>query len=146
MDKLLDKCKALLQRSDISQDLQARYILHVKEVQRYAKHARWIYPLVYLLVGTAAATGLFYFGAITPEKWDKFLGAVIGLASALIAFWQPKILLRQEDCEDILGKRLAASDLQEFNSYLSLPSKQHDDICKLIGAFASFLAVYLTLH
>jgi hypothetical protein len=146
MSKLRETCKKLLETSGIAADRQEAFCAFVDDAELTALRARWLYPLLYVVVGAIAFLGLTEFTSLTWDQRGKFFGAVVGLASALVVLWQPKVTLTQGDCEKLLGKKLAGSDLQELNAFLSLPNKTHENILKLIAAAGSFIAIYLTLR
>ena len=146
MSKIREKCKDLLKGFDIPERQKEAFYSFLEDAERRALHARWIYPLVYVVLGGVAWLGFGAFASMSWEKWGKFFGAVVGLASALVVLWQPKVTLTQDDCQKYLARKLPGSDLQELNAFLSLPNKKHDNFLKLIGAAGSFLAIYLTLR
>src|SRR5262245_239189 len=146
MSNLTDKCREILKDSGISQERQDAFCTFVDESECEAMQARWFYPLLYVIGGAVVFLGLAGFTSATWDQRGKYFGAVVGLASALVALWTPKVTLTQSDCEKYLGKKLAGSDLQALNTVLSPPSKKHENILKLVGAAGTFIAIFLTLR
>lgn len=145
MNELETKCAELLtelfevQLTDVPNH---PFYKHICALNRQAKNARLIYPFVYIALGLILWSIFSTFDPTINDQWQKLFGAVLGVFSALLAFWKPTVLLTQEDCRIHLNKKLTATDLREFNDLLGLPSKKVDDILKLVGAIASFVAIY----
>jgi hypothetical protein len=123
------------------------FYLHVQRLERKSKRARLVYPLVYLALGGVLILALNIYDPSISDDWEKLFGAVLGVFSALLAFWKPTVLLTQEDCRTLLKeKKITGGDLREFNDLLGLPDKKVDDVLKLVGAIASFAAIYLLME
>jgi hypothetical protein len=150
MSQLTDLCGEILTGSMNVPSQEASthpFTLFAAELERKAKIARLAYPFVYLAIGIAFLLSLAYFSSTQPDSWSKLVGAILAVFSALMTFWKPDVELKQSDCRTLLqGKRLAGSDLQEINKLLSVPSKTFENVVKLLGALASFVAVYLLLE
>ena len=122
------------------------FVLYAMTLERRAKAARIAYPLLYLAIGAALFGSLTIFDATHTDSWNKLFGALVGVFSALVTFWKPDIELKQSDCQRLLsGKKLAVTDLLLINKSLALPSQSFENVVKLIGALASFLAFYLLM-
>jgi hypothetical protein len=148
MASIENKVEGLLTGNDYckAEDVAVHpFYVHVIGLKRKSQRARWIYPLVYLVLGLVFVIVFCELGPMKTDQWQKLFGAVLGVYSALLAFWKPEVLLTQDDCAKRLGNKnkIPTADLQEINKLLSLPSKKADDILKLVGALASFAAIYL---
>lgn len=119
--------------------------LLVAKVEERAKRARWAYPLMYVAVGLAVVLSLHWFVAKSPDNWAKLVGAMLGMFSALIAFWKPDAEVTQAECRALLKKPLAGSDLSDLNKMLEVSGKTYEKVMKLLGAAVSYLAVYLVI-
>ena len=119
--------------------------LHVANVEARATRARWAYPLMYVVVGLAVLLSLHKLTAGDVDNWAKLVGAMLGMFSALTAFWKPDAEVTQADCRTLLGSPLAGSDLTELNKLLEVSGKTYEKVMKLIGAAVSYLAVYLVV-
>lgn len=146
MSKVSEGCVAILTGAlGFPKDAAEKHLLtrHVLELERNSKRARFVYPIVYLVMGLILALIVTQMSTKT-DTWNKLFGAVVGVFSALLAFWKPSIELSQSDCEKFLeGKKLATTDIQELNRLLAIPTKDFENIIKLISAGASFVAIYL---
>ena len=146
MSELRQKCIEVLKESSVCQERQDKFCKFLGEAECRARHARWVYPLIYLTLGVVAWVGIVLFGDIQTDAWRRYFAAVVVLMSALAAFWRPNVSISQVDCERYLGKKLAGVDLSDLKSLLSLEENQHDKLLKLIGAAGSFISIYLTLE
>jgi hypothetical protein len=117
----------------------------VETLETKAKAARWAYPLLYLATGVALVASVQFFDVAKPDSWNKLFGAVVAVFSALLAFWKPDVELKPADCTRLAGIRFTSADIAEINKGLALPSKTFDNVTKLVGAIASFVATYLLL-
>jgi hypothetical protein len=123
------------------------FYIFITQWEGKSRRARWIYPLAYLVLGLVFLAVMYGFsGASKPDLW-KLFGAVAAVFSALLAFYKPDVTLRQEDVKPHIpgNKLMHGADLKEFNRLLALPSKKAEDVFKLLGALASFFAVYVLL-
>jgi hypothetical protein len=142
-----EKCAALLKELGYT-TAPAEHALYklVVALEKRSRRARMLYPAVYLGLGLVFVFAFYSLGLTKQGDAGKLAGAVIGVFSALLAFWKPDVALTQDDCVRTLGgKKLSAADLQDINRTLEMPSKKAEDALKLLGALASFPAAYLLL-
>lgn len=72
------------------QEAQAHaFTAYIAKVENKANRARWAYPLVYIALGVIFVLCLHWFVSPGPDKWSKLMGAILGVFSALLAFWKP---------------------------------------------------------
>ncbi len=147
MSKTLTFCVDLLVNTLKVQEEEAAkhpFTLHCLALEKRSLQARLAYPAIYLVLGLILGALLLNADPASSDRWNKIFGAVLGVFSALLAFWKPSIELEQSDCARLLGgRKLASSDIASINKFLALPTKRFDNIVKLIGALCSFAAIYL---
>ena len=141
------KAAAILTDLQVAEPQKHMFYIFVARLEGKSRRARWVYPIAYLALGLAFVLGLIAFADAKPADVWKLIGAVAAVFAALLAFWKPSVTLKQDDAVRLLpgNRRLTSADLQEFNSFLALPSKRNEDIFKLAGAVASFFAAYFLL-
>lgn len=141
------KAEAILTDLKVASPQGHAFYLFVTDLEEKSRRARWMYPLVYLVLGVAFVLCLYAFANAKPADIWKLFGAVAAVFAALLAFWRPDVTLKQADAVKHLpkGKLMTAADVKEINGLLALPNKRNEDIFKLIGAAASFFAAYLLL-
>jgi hypothetical protein len=147
MSKTLDFCVELLVNTLKLTTPQAEshaFTVHCLALESRSARVRLLYPIIYLALGLILGALLLGIDPSTSDRWNKVFGAVIGVFSALLAFWNPGVELEQSDCVRLLGgRRLSSADLATINKFLALPTKRFDNTVKLISAFCSFIAFYL---
>jgi hypothetical protein len=141
------KAAAILTDLKVAEPQKHAFYIFLASLERKSRRARWVYPIAYLALGLAFVLCLFAFADAKAADLWKVIGAVAAVFAALLAFWKPGVTLKQDDAVRLLpgNRRLTSADLQEFNTFLALPSKRNEDIFKLAGAMASFFAAYFLL-
>ncbi len=120
------------------------FTVHCSALEAESNRARWLYPFLYLVLGLILISLVMGADLAASDRWNNMFGAVVGVFSALLAFWKPNVELLQSNAQELLnGKRITTADLVELNKMLALPSKSFDRVIKLVSALCSFLAIYL---
>ena len=120
------------------------FTVHCLNLESKSKRSRLAFPAIYLVLGLVLGAVLINADPSSSDRWNKVFGAVVGVFSALLAFWKPSVELEQSDCVELLGgKKLTAADIASINKLLSLPTKSFENVVKLVSAMCSFLAIYL---
>jgi len=145
MSNIKQETLNILESLSFSEDKKILFANLVTKKYLFASRARWIYPFTYVVLGIAFIILFNFFHTVPIDAQWKFVGATVAVASALLAFWQPKVSITQVDCIKILEKPLTDVDMRAINSWLNVTSNNADKIFKLVGALGTYLAIYLTV-
>ncbi len=119
------------------------FFKHVQTLKRKRNQSRLLFPFLYLASGLVLVAVLVQLDTSKESSWEKRLGAVVGVFSAMLGFWQPQTALKQKDCTLLLDLRLPTDTLTEINEHLEISTESFQLVTKLLVAGSSFIAIYL---
>ena len=147
MTPLQQACCKILSELSIEQPETHGFYLLVTEREQTAKSRSGLFFSVwYLAIGLALALIAWLAVSLSLEQLGKVCGGVLGVFSALLAFYRPRFVLTQADCVSSLKTPLALVDLAYLNSLMPTVSDDHDRRLKLIAAITSYLFIYLSTY
>src|SRR5579863_6079596 len=109
MSQIEQDCADILQDAKLSDDRKKSFCSYVSGLEIKTRHARYAYPLLYLLCGIAVYA-LFVSPHLTEDNKSKFITGLLGCFSAFLALYKPSYQIKQADCLTHLGIKLAGSD------------------------------------
>ena len=139
------ECEAILKNfPDIPPEKKKDFCSYVSQLEWRSRHARYAFPLFYLILGGGFFLVICLRGVPLSQK-SAFITGLLGCFTALLAFYKPSFQVNPAECRKRLGILLTIVQMNLINNGLKVSTGAYDNASKAVAAFLSYgLLIWVT--